>query len=67
MTIDLVGEENTGKLADTIRLLVQQVDGAQKLSALQGLLAMYGNAAGGGKAIIFVNTKVGAVPQSART
>lgn len=27
------------------------------MSALQGLLAMYGNAAGGGKAIIFVNTK----------
>ncbi len=24
-TIDLVGEENTGRLADTIRLLVQQV------------------------------------------
>ncbi|GIL46032.1 hypothetical protein Vafri_3126 [Volvox africanus] len=57
LTIDLVGEENTGKLADTIRLLVQQVDGAQKMSALQGLLAMYGNTGGGGKAIVFVNTK----------
>ncbi|KXZ51538.1 hypothetical protein GPECTOR_12g501 [Gonium pectorale] len=57
LTIDLVGEENTGKLADTIRLLVQQVDSSQKVSALQGLLAMYGNTAGGGKAIIFVNTK----------
>ena len=29
-TIDLVGEENTGKLADTIRLMVQQV-GARRM------------------------------------
>lgn len=71
LTIDLVGEENTGRLADTIRLLVQQVEGAQKMSALQGVLSMYGNTAGGGKAIIFVNTKVrrrtgGEVPARAR-
>ncbi|KAG2428695.1 hypothetical protein HXX76_011400 [Chlamydomonas incerta] len=57
LTVDLVGEENTGRLADSIRLLVQQVEGAQKMSALQGVLSMYGNTAGGGKAIIFVNTK----------
>jgi ATP-dependent RNA helicase DDX21 len=34
-----------------------QVDGQQKVSALMDLLRMYGNAANGGKAIIFVNTK----------
>ncbi|MEW5320486.1 MAG: hypothetical protein WDW38_011555 [Sanguina aurantia] len=54
LTVDLVGEENTGKLADTITLMVMQCEMNQKISALSDLLATY---ASGGKAIVFVNTK----------
>ncbi len=39
--VDLVGEENTGKLADTITLLVMQCDERTKKSALVDLLSVH--------------------------
>eukprot|EP00798_Chlamydomonas_sp_ICE-L_P001315 gene1315-32668_t len=54
LTVDLVGEENTGKLSDTIRLLVMQVDGRMKTSAMLDAISIHG---AGGKTIVFVNTK----------
>jgi ATP-dependent RNA helicase DDX21 len=56
--VDLVGEQNTGKLADTIRLLTLQVaQRGDKASALCDLLSVH--AAGGAKAIVFTQTKMG--------
>lgn len=54
--VDLVGEENTGRLADTIKLQVMQVDWSQKLNAALDCITTH---AASGKTIIFVNTKVG--------
>ena len=56
--VDLVGEQNTGKLADTIRLLTLQVaQRSDKAAALCDLLSVH--AAGGAKAIVFTQTKMG--------
>lgn len=55
-TVDLVGEENTGKLADSITLFLQQVENHAKITAVQDLLQTYATGKGG-KAIVFVNTK----------
>ncbi|KAJ9516500.1 hypothetical protein QJQ45_011154 [Haematococcus lacustris] len=52
LLVDLVGEENTGRLADTIRLLVES---AQKVNATIDAMNLH---AAGGKTIVFVNTKV---------
>ncbi|KAF5828318.1 P-loop containing nucleoside triphosphate hydrolase protein [Dunaliella salina] len=54
LLVDLVGEENTGRLADTIRLLVMQVEYNQKINALMDAITMH---AANGKTIVFVNTK----------
>lgn len=54
LLVDLVGEKNTGKLSDTIRLLVMQVDYTKKMQALIDILSTH---AAGGKAIVFTNTK----------
>uniref|UniRef100_A0A6S8LJW3 RNA helicase n=1 Tax=Dunaliella tertiolecta TaxID=3047 RepID=A0A6S8LJW3_DUNTE len=54
LLVDLVGEENTGRLADTIRLLVMQVEHNQKMNALMDAITMH---AANGKTIVFVNTK----------
>lgn len=56
LTVDLVGAENTGKLADTITLFLQQVEGSSKITAVQDLLQTYALGKGG-KGIVFVNTK----------
>ncbi len=42
LLVDLVGEENTGKLADTITLLAIQVEERRKKAALVDLLSVYG-------------------------
>eukprot|EP00197_Chlamydomonas_leiostraca_P015537 CAMPEP_0202866958 /NCGR_PEP_ID=MMETSP1391-20130828/8449_1 /ASSEMBLY_ACC=CAM_ASM_000867 /TAXON_ID=1034604 /ORGANISM="Chlamydomonas leiostraca, Strain SAG 11-49" /LENGTH=805 /DNA_ID=CAMNT_0049546951 /DNA_START=68 /DNA_END=2485 /DNA_ORIENTATION=+ len=55
LLVDLVGEENTGRLADTIRLLVMQVEHSQKMNALMDAITLH---AGTGKSIVFVNTKM---------
>jgi ATP-dependent RNA helicase DDX21 len=56
--VDLVGAQNTGKLADTIRLLTLQVaQRSDKAAALCDLLSVH--AAGGAKAIVFTQTKMG--------
>lgn len=41
LLVDLVGEENTGKLADTIQLLLVQVHRGEKLATLTDLLSVY--------------------------
>jgi len=54
LIVDLVGEDNTGRLADTIRLMIMQVEQNQKMNAMMDCMTLY---AGGGKTIVFVNTK----------
>ncbi|KAF6257896.1 P-loop containing nucleoside triphosphate hydrolase protein [Scenedesmus sp. NREL 46B-D3] len=56
-TIDLVGEEQTGKLNEDVTLNIMQVNNHEKRQALVDLLSVY---AAGGKAIIFTRTKLGA-------
>lgn len=53
-TIDLVGEEQSGKLADSITAMAVQVTEASRRSILVDLLTVY---ADGGKAIVFTQTK----------
>eukprot|EP00877_Chromochloris_zofingiensis_P009452 jgi/Chrzof1/4760/Cz14g25080.t1 len=57
LVVDLVGEENTGKLADTIRLMVMQVSYRDKPRSLVDILSVH---AAGGKSIVFTRTKAGA-------
>eukprot|EP01025_Chloroclados_australasicus_P008688 TRINITY_DN1315_c0_g1_i1.p1 TRINITY_DN1315_c0_g1~~TRINITY_DN1315_c0_g1_i1.p1 ORF type:complete len:861 (-),score=132.40 TRINITY_DN1315_c0_g1_i1:515-3025(-) len=52
--VDLVGEENTGKIADTIKPLGIQVDWKLKRNLLVDLLSVYG---ANGKSIVFTMTK----------
>lgn len=54
VTIDLVGEGQTGKMADSITALGCQVTDAARRSVLVDLLTVYGD---GGKAIVFTQTK----------
>ena len=54
LMVDLVGAEDTGKLNESIRLLLMQVERANKQSAMMDAISLYSN---GGKSIIFVNTK----------
>eukprot|EP01026_Neomeris_dumetosa_P030857 TRINITY_DN2457_c0_g1_i6.p1 TRINITY_DN2457_c0_g1~~TRINITY_DN2457_c0_g1_i6.p1 ORF type:complete len:844 (-),score=204.54 TRINITY_DN2457_c0_g1_i6:424-2955(-) len=52
--VDLVGEENTGRIADTIKPLAIQVDWKYKRNLLVDLLSVYGSS---GKSIVFTSTK----------
>eukprot|EP00879_Flechtneria_rotunda_P009638 GHRR01010085.1.p1 GENE.GHRR01010085.1~~GHRR01010085.1.p1 ORF type:complete len:752 (+),score=235.05 GHRR01010085.1:500-2755(+) len=55
-TIDLVGEEQTGKLNEDVTLNIMQVSQSEKRQALLDILSVY---AAGGKAIVFTKTKTG--------
>ncbi|KAF8057135.1 RH3A [Scenedesmus sp. PABB004] len=57
LTIDLVGEDQTGKLNEDVTLNVMQTSLAEKRQVLVDLLSVY---AAGGKAIVFTRTKLGA-------
>lgn len=57
LLLDLVGDDNSGKLADTIKLLAVQVDAGRKIGTLVDLVSVYG---AGGKTIVFTKTKMGA-------
>lgn len=57
LLLDLVGEENTGKLADTISLMTMVVGEGRKPQSLGDCLSLYG---AGGKSIVFTRTKAGA-------
>ncbi|KAG1674673.1 hypothetical protein FOA52_007197 [Chlamydomonas sp. UWO 241] len=54
LMVDLVGSDDTGKLCDTIRLMLMQVEHSQKANALMDAISMHSM---GGKTIIFTNTK----------
>ena len=54
LSIDLVGEGQSGKMADSITALAVQVTDAARRSVLVDLLTVYGD---GGKAIVFTQTK----------
>ncbi|KAL4420664.1 hypothetical protein ABPG75_010320 [Micractinium tetrahymenae] len=54
VNIDLVGEGQTGKMADSITALAVQVPADARRSVLVDLLTVYGE---GGKAIVFTQTK----------
>ena len=57
LLVDLVGEHNTGKLADTIKLMTMVVAEGRKPQSLADVLSVH---AAGGKAIVFTRTKAGA-------
>ncbi|KAI8476815.1 MAG: P-loop containing nucleoside triphosphate hydrolase protein [Monoraphidium minutum] len=57
LLMDLVGAENTGKLADTISLMTMTVAEGRKPQSLADVLGVFG---AGGKSIVFTRTKAGA-------
>lgn len=54
LLVDLVGADDTGKLNESIKLMLMQVERPNKQSAMMDAISLYSN---GGKTIIFVNTK----------